>query len=313
MSQSPRSKAKKDGGEAVLITPAFLRRHSLPLPSEGGDKNERGRILVVGGAPSLPGAVILAATAALRAGAGRLRIATVQSVATHVGVAVPECLVLGLPETSSGALDPKTADELVAQANQAPAVVFGPGLADSKAVTALLTSVLPRLDGPTVVLDAAALAFVSEDRAALRGLNGRAILTPHAGEMAKVLGMDKEEITADPATVARRAAADLGVVVALKGRETYIAAPDGALYVNRAGNVGLATSGSGDTLAGIIGGLAARGAEPWLAAVWGVYLHAVAGDALARRVGPLGYLARELPAEVPGLMADLAKSPKTQK
>ena len=123
--------------------------------------------------------------------------------------------------------------------------------------------------------------------------------------MAGMLGVEREAITREPAVTARRAAEQWGVVLTLKGRETFIAAPDGRIYCNTAGNVGLATSGSGDTLAGIIAGLAARGAEPLQAAVWGVYLHASAGDRLAERMGRLGFLARELLDEIPALMEAL--------
>ncbi|HKQ51785.1 MAG TPA: NAD(P)H-hydrate dehydratase, partial [Pyrinomonadaceae bacterium] len=114
-------------------------------------------------------------------------------------------------------------------------------------------------------------------------------------------------IKRDPREGARRAADNFRAVVALKGRETTIVAPhDPRVFCNRAGNVGLATSGSGDVLAGLCAGLSARGAAPLQAAVWAVYLHARAGDQLARRVGPLGYLARELSAEVPRLLAELS-------
>jgi ADP-dependent NAD(P)H-hydrate dehydratase len=132
------------------------------------------------------------------------------------------------------------------------------------------------------------------------------VVTPHAGEMASCLKAEKTEVAGDPAATARRAAELFRCVVALKGAETVIALPDGECYRNRAGNVGLATSGSGDTLGGIVAGLAARGAAPVQAAVWGVHLHARAGDRLARRIGPLGFLARELLDEIPGLMAKLS-------
>jgi NAD(P)H-hydrate repair Nnr-like enzyme with NAD(P)H-hydrate dehydratase domain len=174
----------------ILITPEVLRKIPLPMPDEGGDKEERGRVLVVGGRRETPGALLLAGTAALRAGAGKLQIAT-------------------------GA--------------------------------------------------------------------------------------------------ARRAALEFRCVVALKGRETFIASPDGRAYVNRAGTIGLATSGSGDVLAGLIAGLVARGAEPLRAAAWGVYTHALAGERLSSRYGPLGLLARELPAEIPGVMHELSKSEKERK
>ena len=141
----------------------------------------------------------------------------------------------------------------------------------------------------------------------LRHLGGRAVLTPHAGEMASLLGQDKTHVERDPAGAARRAAADLGAVVALKGASTHIADPAGTLLRYDGGRVGLATSGSGDTLAGLVAGLAARGAAPLDAAAWGVFLHGEAGNALARRVGPIGYLARELLDEVPPIMARLAQ------
>ncbi|MBV9957495.1 MAG: NAD(P)H-hydrate dehydratase, partial [Acidobacteria bacterium] len=141
----------------------------------------------------------------------------------------------------------------------------------------------------------------------LSASKARVILTPHAGEMASMLCVEKESVTREPLSVAARAAREFRAVVALKGRLTHIIAPDGEAYTNRAGNVGLATSGSGDTLSGLIAGLAARGTEPTRAAAWGVYLHAKAGDNLARRMGRLGFLARELLDEIPPLMAKLSQ------
>jgi len=168
------------------------------------------------------------------------------------------------------------------------------------------------LDPEELVLKVRALASVrrevveAEERGLLHRLGGRAVITPHAGEMAAVMGMEKEEVEADPLAVARRAAEELGAAVALKGPDTVIAAPDGRAYRYSGGRVGLATSGSGDVLAGLIAGLLARGAEPVAAAACGVWLHGEAGNALARRVGPIGFLARELPAEVPRLLARMA-------
>jgi len=131
-------------------------------------------------------------------------------------------------------------------------------------------------------------------------------VTPNADEFSEVFRRGARPAPRDLLGSARAAASSSGAVIVLKGRETFIVAPDGRAFVNRAGNVGLATSGSGDVLAGLIAGLAARGAAPFEAAVWGVHLHALAGDRLAARVGPLGYLARELPAEVPRLLAELS-------
>jgi NAD(P)H-hydrate repair Nnr-like enzyme with NAD(P)H-hydrate dehydratase domain len=132
------------------------------------------------------------------------------------------------------------------------------------------------------------------------------VLTPHAGEMANLLDEPKERVEAQPAACARRAAEQFGAIVALKGAESWIAAPDGSLYHYTGGTVGLATSGSGDTLAGIVAGLAARGAPALHAAIWGAWLHGAAGRLLGRKVGPIGFLARELLDEIPGLLRQLA-------
>ncbi len=285
------------------VDAALLRAWPLPVP-EGGDKNARGSIFVVAGAPQMPGAAALCATAALRAGAGKLQIGTCASVAAHVGTAVPESLVVALEETPSGAMAMSNVDTIVERANKADALVIGPGMVDESATAALIAAVAQALDVPAVI-DAAALACFRDRADAIAWLHGRAVLTPHAGEMASMLACERDAVEADPASYAVDAARRFDAIVVLKGETTHIAEPNGALYRNEHGNVGLATSGSGDVLAGIIGGLLARGARPLHAAAWGVYLHARAGDALAKRIG-FGFLARELSAEIPRLMGELS-------
>jgi ADP-dependent NAD(P)H-hydrate dehydratase len=286
------------------ITSEFLSRLPLPLPAEDGDKNQRGRVLVIAGSTSVPGAALLAATAALRAGAGKLQIATCQSIAMHLGLAVPEALVLGLPETSSGEIDPRAASGLREQIVRCDAVLVGPGMLDEEAAAGLTSDLLNCEPGAAFVLDAGALGRLKDIAAVLVRHKGRMVITPHAGEMANLLGIDKQDVLTNPAAIARETASLLHAVVALKGSRTYIAAPDEGTWTYSDGNVGLATSGSGDTLAGIIAGLLARGVTPLQAAQWGVFLHGEAGNRLAQARGPLGFLARELLAEIPGLMAD---------
>ncbi len=284
------------------ITPALLAGWPLPQHDEGDDKEGRGRIFVAGGSAEIPGALILSSFASLRAGAGQLKIATGESIARHVAVAVLEAWVVSLPETPGGGFDPACAEALAENANNANAVLLGPGMQDEEATRILLHALLPQIHAPTVVLDAAALACLHDAPHLLHSLEGNVVVTPHAGEMAGILGRSKDDIKADPRAAAIEAAATLRAVVAMKGSETFIATPEGRVFRNRHGCVGLATSGSGDTLAGIIAGLAARGATAEQATVWGVFLHAKAGEILAERVGPLGFLARELLAEIPRLM-----------
>ena len=292
---------------AVEISASLLHEWPLPQPDEDGDKEDRGRVLCIGGEPQLPGAVILAGTAALRAGAGKLQIATSRQIALAVGTAVPEARVFALPTARSGGLGQAAAPKVAPFANLAQCVLVGPGIVDEEAASGLVAGLLPRLaqSAGVLVLDAGACVIAGRARKALQPFRGRLVVTPHAGEMAKLLGVEREQCIRDPMGVASRAADALGAVVAMKGAETFVTTPEGEAYCYREGHVGLATSGSGDTLAGIVAGLVARGASPAQATCWGVYLHGSAGNRLAERVGPLGFLARELLAEIPSLMAEL--------
>jgi len=286
------------------LTRSALRNFPLPEPDEDSDKDERGRVLAVGGSAQVPGAMLLAGIAALRAGAGKLQLATVSSAAIALGIAVPEALVVALPQTRSGEIAGARGGALLRRrAQEVDAILVGPGMAGDRAAHALVGPIVGRMGNEaTLVLDAAAILGLRHDASLLTALNGRAVLTPHAGEMASLLGIDRRDVEADAPSVARVAAGRFGAVVALKGADSWIAEPDDTLYHFNGGSVGLATSGSGDTLAGIIAGLAARGATAMQATLWGVYLHAAAGKALAKRMGKLGFLARELLDEIPKLM-----------
>jgi ADP-dependent NAD(P)H-hydrate dehydratase len=283
--------------DAPAVTPQLLRAWQLPEPDEEGDKHQRGTVLVVGGAVSTPGAVLLAGLAALRVGAGRLQVATVPQTAVALGVALPEALVRGLDADGDGSLSPSRAADVASAAERAAAVVVGPGLLGS-GVRDLLEAVLPRLAGTTVILDAIALSALAGAPELLAPLGGNVVLTPNAGEMAALLeGAEHEGLEA-----ARRVAERYAAVVAVRG---WVVTPDGQCWADEAGGIGLGTSGSGDVLAGAVGGLVARGASPAQAAVWGSYLHGAAGDRLAARVGRVGFLARELLDELPMVLTGL--------
>src|SRR3978361_934818 len=287
----------------IEITAEALRKMPLPEPGEG-DKTARGDVLVIAGSRQLAGAALLSGEAALRAGAGRLRIATCKSNAAALAVAIPEAFVLGLSETALGGIDPSNVDELLGLIDGAGCVLVGPGLLDQAAVDALVQAIFKRSKpGKSFVFDALALKGIRN--AGVRKSHGQQIiLTPHAGEMAGLLECERTTVEADPERFARQAALTFRAAVALKGAGTFIAQAQQKLGFCGLGNVGLATSGSGDVLAGVIAGLFARGAEPFAAACWGVFLHASAGDRLAKKVGRLGFLARELLPEIPGIMQE---------
>jgi hydroxyethylthiazole kinase-like uncharacterized protein yjeF len=297
------------------ITARLLRDWPLPMPAADADKDIRGYVLIVAGSCEMPGAVLLAATAALRAGAGKLVIATAASVAPQIGVAVPEARVIGLRETADGGLIADDADSLRQTCQQASAILIGPGMQDEAASCKLVRALLPHCLDKPLILDAAAMCIAGReaDCGPVREPGGfrfdsAVLLTPHAGELASLTGADKQDIQAQPEAAARLAAQRWQATVALKGARTIIANASTEEWRHEGGNTGLAISGSGDVLAGIITGLAARGAPLEQAAAWGVALHAMAGEQLALKHGPLGYLAREISAEIPALLRALASN-----
>ena len=277
---------------------AFLQAWPLPHVQPNGDKADRGRVLVVAGSREMPGAAALAGTAALRAGAGRLVIATPQGAALAVAAAVPEARVIALPETADGGPSFHGLPLVSPLAGAVDAVVIGPGMVGPEVTLAFVQMLMPLFRDVPVLLDALAMDAVRSARRFAQPV----ILTPHCGEMAHLCGMEKSDLQQEPLPMARHSAAAWNAVVALKGATTCVARPDGEAWVHELSVPGLGTSGSGDVLAGLIAGLAARGAAPEQAAVWGVALHARAGQALAKRHGELGYLARELAGEVPAIM-----------
>jgi len=286
------------------ITRALLRRMPLPPLHGDDDKESRGRVLVVGGSALVPGALLLAGVAALRAGAGKLQLATVRSAATALAIAVPEALVVPLMQSRTGEIaGSRAAAALRKYAGDTDALLLGPGMGAGPAAGALLVALLRFIGDDTIlVLDGAGAIALGDHPGVLASRDGRAVLTPHAGEMASLLGIDKRDVESEPAATARLAAGRFAAVVALKGPKSWIAHPDGTLLSYDGGSVGLGTSGSGDTLAGIVAGLAARGADPLTAAAWAVWAHGTAGRNLARRMATVGFLARELLAEVPALV-----------
>ena len=290
----------------VEVDDECLTGWPLPQPDADGDKEERGRVLVIAGSREMPGALILAATAALRAGAGKLAVATAASVARLVATALPEARVIELPETAAGGIDRGAVERVRELLSGADAILIGPGMKDEPAVCDFCAELLQHLSTQLLVLDAAAMAVVGQ-APRIQKFATSTILTPHAGELAHLTGDTKETICADRARTAAAAARRWNSVVALKGATTFVAAPDGSLWRHARRNPGLAISGSGDVLAGLIAGLAARGASAGQASVWGVALHARAAEQLAARCGPLGYLARDLSAEVPALMGAFAR------
>lgn len=308
----------------TLVTATLLR--GWPLPAPGEDKYSRGSVLVVGGARATPGAALLAGTAALRAGAGKVTLAVAESVSVQLGVALPECGSIGLPETPGGSVKPEL-DRISSYLDRADVILVGPGLDDPDLAGELLEAMLGQekesnsgaqgdagrgsqgdagaKEGPAVVLDAYALGALVPLGDQLGPWRGRLILTPNRKEAEVLLGREVNDLEKDLAEISAR----FGAVVSCQG---LITQPPGLnpdepeLWKITTGYGGLGTSGSGDVLAGAIAGFRARGTTGAQAACWGTHLHAAAGDRLAVRLGPLGFLARELADELPALMLEFS-------
>jgi ADP-dependent NAD(P)H-hydrate dehydratase len=290
--------------DATPLDSTWIAAHPAPVHGRGTDKNTRGRVLVVGGARRVPGAIRLTGEAALRAGAGKLQMATVAPCALPLGLAVPEAGVIALPEDDAGEIADAAA-ALRPALERCDAVVVGPGIGDTEAargLVALVADAAAGRDDLRLVLDAVAITCSAPLERAIAALGGRVVLTPHHGEMAGLTGDDADAVAAAPERYARDVARRFGAVVALKGSETAIAAPDGTLLAYGGGGIGLATAGSGDVLAGAVAGLLSRGLPPLEAAGWGVWLHGQGGRRAATRRGPVGFLAREVPEEFPHLL-----------
>jgi hydroxyethylthiazole kinase-like uncharacterized protein yjeF len=285
----------------------WLRAHPLPAPDDDVDKNERGRVLLIGGSRSVPGGIGLSAEAALRAGAGKVRVATIESAAIALGVATPEIAVLGLPEGIDGDIDCGGGSELDGLLHRIDAIVVGPAMGGSDAAGLVLDRVLANAEcNATLVVDAAALTCLTPGRIAQLHTRGQPVLlTPNEGEMAALLNCDTSDIELDRSAAVRRAARLVSAVCLLKGSTSIVATPDGDTFAYAGGGVGLATGGSGDVLTGIAGALVSRGAEPLHALLWAVWLHGEAGRRCGEQIGQVGYLARELLPHIPELLGSL--------
>jgi len=285
---------------AVAPRVTLLENHEvgalLPPRRRDAHKGDFGHVLVVAGSRGKTGAALLAAGGAARAGAGLTTLAVPATLQPVLEAQVREAMTAALPDTSDGA----ALDALLAGR---AAVVCGPGLGQAAETRALVAHVIRRSAAP-LVLDADGLNAVA-GTGLLRARAGPTVVTPHPGEMARLLGADTARVQADRLGAARAFACAERVVVVLKGARTIVAAPDGAGAICPAGNPGMASGGTGDVLAGVIGGLMAQGLAPYAAASLGVFAHGASGDAVAARQGEVGLLAGDLLAELPATLARL--------
>jgi len=288
----PYKLVEEQGLTLSLLTPVFCRQH-LPPRDPSSHKGTYGHVLALGGSPGFTGAITLTARAALRAGAGLVTAAVPRGCQPVVAAGAPEIMTWGLPETAGGSLGRSALDPLLERLENFSVLAIGPGLGRDPETVELVKSLLPRASIPLVV-DADALNALATDTGILSQPHGPMVLTPHPGEMGRLIGCPAAKIQEDRLNIARRYAQEWRCVLLLKGARTVVACPDGGAYINPTGNPGMATGGSGDVLTGIIAGLIAQGMSLDKAAAIGAYLHGAAGDLAAEELGQEALIARDI-------------------
>jgi NAD(P)H-hydrate epimerase len=258
----------------------------------GGHKGDYGRVLVVAGSRGMTGAAVLCGGAALRGGAGLVRVAVPSDVLPIVAAGNPCYMTVPLPDDADGRLAESARDGLLEAARQADVVALGPGLGRSPGLTTLVTAVLEQATVP-VVLDADGLNAVVGRTEVLRRRPGPTVLTPHPAEFGRVFGFSTAEVQQRRRELAFAAARDHGAVVLLKGAGTVVT-DGGRVYVNATGNPGMATGGTGDVLTGLVAALLGQKLPPFEAAQLGAHLHGRAGDLARDDIGEVAMTASDL-------------------
>ncbi len=296
---------EEDVGLPISLLTAREASRLRPARAPQAHKGQVGRVLITGGSPGLSGAPALAAEAALRTGSGLVTVAVPEGLNVALEAKLTEAMTLPCPETPTGGLSMAAAETVLGRRSTTDVWVIGPGLGRQADSLALARHLVGKAHGPLVV-DADGLTALAEGTSWWRHEEDPPpVLTPHPGEMARLLGCDRLSANDRPWEIALRYAAEKRCVLVLKGAPTFVASPDGEVTINPTGNAGMATGGSGDALTGVIASLLGQGLGPAEAARLGVYLHGHAGDRALARTGPAGLLPRDLIEALPDAWRDL--------
>lgn len=292
-----------DEVDVELVSESWVAER-LPARPNDSNKGTFGTCVVVAGSAGMTGAATMASEAVLRAGAGLSILCVPKGLQSAMAVKLTEVITRGLPDDSDGAIGPESLGAALEACEKARSVVLGCGMGHAAGTCSFVQDLARKVDKPSVI-DADGLNCLSEDLSVLQGDHGDVVITPHPGEMSRLLGTSIAEIQSDRIGAARRAAAELHCIAVLKGAHTLIAEPSGRVYINTTSNVGMATGGTGDVLAGTIGGLLAQGMTPLDAAVCGVFIHGLAGDIAASRLGEAGMIAGDVLSSLPPALKHL--------
>lgn len=294
---------EKEAPLRYLITGSMVKGWLPPRPS-AAHKGKFGRVLIVAGSRGMTGAACLTGEAALRSGAGLITVAVPESLHDIVESKLTEVMTVPLPDTGKGYLNRSARQDILSLLDRADVLALGPGLSTIPEVVVMLKELLPSIRIPCVI-DADALNALAGEVEILRKIQAPVVITPHPGEMARLLEVSTKEVQEDRLSIAKKAATVWNVVALLKGARTVVAAPDGAIYINPTGNPGMATGGSGDVLTGLVAALIAQNLSPAQAASAGAYVHGLAGDMGTKAKGMPGLTAGDILANLPAAMMNV--------
>ncbi|SMB89582.1 NAD(P)H-hydrate epimerase [Desulfonispora thiosulfatigenes DSM 11270] len=279
-------------------------KNNIPERDENCHKGNFGHLLVIGGSLGMMGAVHLACLSAFRMGAGLVSAAIPASIQTNLAVSLPEMITYPLKEMVPGILDSEAEEEILASIEGKSVIVIGPGFGNNEEYVSILKHILEKIDIP-IVIDADGINLLARDISILDNIKAPVILTPHPGEMARLLDISTQEVQKNRIELAKKLAENYGIWVVLKGNKTVIATPKGEVLINPTGSPSLATAGSGDVLAGMIGAMLGQQSDETRAICSAVYLHGLAGEHVAETVGKISSKAGDIIKAIPIILEEV--------
>jgi len=294
----PGSIVQAVGPKQYLLTSQQIRNYFKPRSADT-HKGRTGHLLVIAGSPGKTGAAAMTAMSAMRAGAGLVTLGIAESLNPILETQVLEVMSALLPENQNGVLGNSALKDIKKMEAGKTCLAIGPGIGQAEETRSLVKKSINQSQIP-VVIDADGLNNIAGQTQLLKKIKCPAVLTPHPGEMARLMDVTPAEVQQNRLQCARDFATNFKVHLVLKGAATVIAHPDGSAYVNATGNPGMASGGMGDVLTGVLAGFITQGFSPEAAAHAAVYVHGAAADTLAKTIGPIGYLASEVMNAIPG-------------
>lgn len=274
----------------------YLKR--LPKHPEDSNKSDYGRVLVLAGSIGMTGATYLCAQSALKSGSGLVICGIPKSLNQIMEIKLTETMTLPLPETKDYSLSLKAKNKILDFSKKCDSIAIGPGLGQNKETQKLVKGLILKIEKP-IVLDADGINALNGDIKIFKKRKNRTVLTPHPGEMSRLIKKDIKYIQQSRENIAKSVAKTTGTVVCLKGHRTVVASPSGEIYINKTGNSGMASGGTGDVLTGIITSFIGQGMDDFSATVAAVYLHGLAGDITAGKKGKFSLIASDIIEHLP--------------